>query len=101
MSKLLPLLNGDGKSTPAFHIVAPSLPNYGFSEGTKKKGFGLAQYAEICHKLMQRLGYKEYVTQGGDWGTRLSNTALDYGADRERLHDYKNDGISISTTLQG
>ena len=42
--KLLPLLArpGSGKSTPAFHIVAPSIPGYGFSEGTKKKGFGLA-----------------------------------------------------------
>ncbi|KAI9817800.1 MAG: hypothetical protein M1827_000919 [Pycnora praestabilis] len=69
VEKLLPLLSvGDGKDTPAFHIVAPSLPNFGFSEGTKKRGFGLAQYAEICHKLMQKLGYKEYVTQGGDWG---------------------------------
>ncbi|KAH8776864.1 Alpha/Beta hydrolase protein [Hyaloscypha finlandica] len=53
---------------PAFHIVAPSLPNYGFSEGPKKRGFALAQYAETCHKLMLSLGYNEYVTQGGDWG---------------------------------
>lgn len=30
------------------------------SEGTKKKGFGLAQYAEACHNLMQSLGYKKY-----------------------------------------
>ena len=35
--------------------MAPSIPNYGFSEGTKKRGFGLAQYAETCHKLMQKL----------------------------------------------
>ena len=72
MSKLLPLLNSGGKDAPAFHVVAPSLPNYGFSEGTKKKGFGLAQYAETCHKLMQKLGYKEYVTQGGDWGCMIT-----------------------------
>lgn len=49
-------------------MIAPSLPNYGFSEGPKKRGFALAQYAETCHKLMLKLGYKEYVTQGGDWG---------------------------------
>ncbi|KIW14654.1 hypothetical protein PV08_07438 [Exophiala spinifera] len=53
---------------PAFHFVAPSLPSYGFSEGVNKKGFALAQYAETCHKLMLKLGYEEYVTQGGDWG---------------------------------
>jgi pimeloyl-ACP methyl ester carboxylesterase len=52
--------------------VAPSLPNFGFSEGTKRKGFGLAKYAEVCHKLMQKLGYEKYVTQGGDWGSHIS-----------------------------
>lgn len=63
---ILPLLSQpDG---PAFHIVAPSLPNYGFSQGPTKRGFGSAQYAETCHKLMLSLGYNEYVTQGGDWG---------------------------------
>ncbi|MCJ1395409.1 hypothetical protein MMC18_008295, partial [Xylographa bjoerkii] len=72
VSKLLPLL-ADGKTDgPAFHIVAPSLPNFGFSEGVKKRGFALAQYAEICHKLMETLDYPEYVTQGGDWGSMIS-----------------------------
>lgn len=52
----------------SFHVVAPSLPNFGWSEGVKKKGFGLAQYAECCDQLMRKLGYKQYVTQGGDWG---------------------------------
>lgn len=41
-------------SGPAFHVVALSLPNYGFSEGVKKRGFGLAQYAETCHKLSNK-----------------------------------------------
>ena len=53
----------EDESMPAFHVVAPSLPNFGFSEGTKRKGFAIEQYAETCHKLMLRLGYKEYVTQ--------------------------------------
>ena len=73
--KLLPLL-ADTKNgaAPAFHIVAPSLPNFGFSEGLKKRGFGLASYAETCHKLMQKLGYQQYVTQGGDWGCMITRT---------------------------
>ena len=68
-SKLIDILNESRslESGPAFHIVAPSLPNFGFSEGVKKKGFAIAQYAETCHKLMLALGYNEYVTQGGDW----------------------------------
>ena len=67
VSKILNLLAVNGKDAPAFHVVAPSLPNFGLSEGVKKRGFGLAQYAETCHNLMQKLGYTEYVTQGGDW----------------------------------
>jgi pimeloyl-ACP methyl ester carboxylesterase len=66
VQKILPLLSSPGG--PAFHIVAPSLPNFGFSSAVKTRGFGGAQYAETCHKLMLSLGYKEYVTQGGDWG---------------------------------
>ncbi|RAL64258.1 hypothetical protein DID88_002150 [Monilinia fructigena] len=53
---------------PSFHIVAPSLPNFGFSSGVKKRGFAMAQYAETLNKLMLKLGYNEYVTQAGDWG---------------------------------
>ncbi|KAI1759506.1 alpha/beta-hydrolase [Hypoxylon sp. FL1150] len=67
--KVLPLLTAAGKDGGAsFHVVAPSLPNYGFSQVTSKRGFGLVQYAEVCHKLMGQLGYEKYVTQGGDWG---------------------------------
>lgn len=66
VEKLLPLLSAP--SGPAFHIVAPSLPNFGFSASVTTRGFAIAQYAETCHKLMLSLGYSEYVTQGGDWG---------------------------------
>jgi hypothetical protein len=66
--KILPLLTQRDGSGPVFDIVAPSLPNFGFSQGVSKRGFTLAQYAETCHKLMLKLGYTEYVTQGGDWG---------------------------------
>jgi len=56
---MLPLLKG-GDGRPAFHVVAPSLPNFGFSDGVRKKGFALPQYAETCHKLMLSLGYDKY-----------------------------------------
>ena len=72
--KILPLLTRQDSSGPAFHVVAPSLPNYGFSQGVSKRGFGAAQYAETCHKLMLQLGYEEYVTQGGDWGFWITRT---------------------------
>ncbi|KAK0488142.1 Alpha/Beta hydrolase protein [Armillaria luteobubalina] len=66
--KLLPLLTASSSEHPSFHVVALSLPGYGFSEASKKQNFRIAQYAEVAHKLMLALGYNEYVTQGGDWG---------------------------------
>ncbi|KAL8676931.1 MAG: hypothetical protein Q9224_007238, partial [Gallowayella concinna] len=74
VTKILPLLSNVKDGEPAFHIVAPSLPNFGFSQGVKKKGFSVPQYAEVCHNLMLRLGYPQYVTQGGDWGTWITRT---------------------------
>ena len=65
MVKLLPLLaKQDGGKAPAFHVVAPSLPNFGFSDGVKKRGFALKQYAETCHNLMLQLGYDQYGEPG-------------------------------------
>lgn len=67
--KLLPYLTSPTDPThPSFHVVVPSLPNFGFSGRVTKPGFGPNQYAEACHKLMLQLGYDRYVTQGGDWG---------------------------------
>ncbi|KAF2856329.1 alpha/beta-hydrolase [Plenodomus tracheiphilus IPT5] len=69
VTKLLSLLKaGEEEGKSAFHIVAPSLPNFGFSQRVTKPGFALSQYAETCHRLMLDLGYEKYVTQGGDWG---------------------------------
>lgn len=61
--KALPELNKAG-----FNVVAPSLPGYGFSSYPDKAGFKHIHHAEVMHKLMTRLGYKQYVVQGGDWG---------------------------------
>lgn len=69
VTKILPLLTKGGKDQPAFHVVAPSLINFGFSDECTKPGFHVGQHAETCHKLMQQLGYTKYVTQGGDLGS--------------------------------
>ena len=60
MSKILKPLTEGGTDFPPFHVVAPSLPNFGFSAVMRMKGFGLAQYAETCHKLMTKLGFEQY-----------------------------------------
>lgn len=65
--KLLPALHQSAKGV-SFHVVAPSLPDFAWSEGPTQTGFALREYAETCHRLMLALGYDKYVTQGGDWG---------------------------------
>ncbi|THU85245.1 alpha/beta-hydrolase [Dendrothele bispora CBS 962.96] len=80
--KILPLLvkASPSKDFPSFHVVALSLPGYGFSEAPKKPGFSPDHYAEVAHKLMIALGYDEYITQGGDWGYAITRQiALKYG----------------------
>ncbi|KAI0718270.1 alpha/beta-hydrolase [Cerioporus squamosus] len=78
--KILPLLTATSPDHPSFHVVAPSLPGFGFSGAIKKTGFKGPQYAELLNKLMISLGYSEYVYQGGDWGHILGlHTVTHYG----------------------
>ena len=76
--KILPLLIQGGKDFPAFHVVAPSLIDFGFSEVSGKAGFKVDQHAESCHKLMLKLGYNEYVVQGGDLGYGVARLMAEY-----------------------
>ncbi|CDO76878.1 hypothetical protein BN946_scf184591.g3 [Trametes cinnabarina] len=55
--KILPLLTEKSADHPSFHVVALSLPGFGFSEAPKKPGFAGRQYAEVFNKLMLSLGY--------------------------------------------
>lgn len=50
-----------------FHVVAPSIPGFGFSDTVHSESFGLRQTADMFDALMKRLGYQEYVAYGGDW----------------------------------
>ena len=57
--------------TEDFHVVAPSLPGYGFSEPTRTPGWDPARMARAFIELMARLGYDRYGAQGGDWGAQI------------------------------
>ncbi|MFI6062209.1 epoxide hydrolase family protein [Streptomyces sp. NPDC051286] len=61
-----------GRASDAFHLVLPTLPGYGFSGNPTKGGWNAARTARAFHELMLRLGYPEYVSQGGDWGAIIS-----------------------------
>ena len=70
-----PLTNPEahgGSAEDAFHVVCPSLPGYGFSDKPTKPGCGVAEIAGMWNDLMVRLGYTEYVAQGGDWGSAVT-----------------------------
>lgn len=71
-----PVAHG-GRAEDAFHIVAPSLPGYGWSGPTGDRGWDVWRIAETWAALMARLGYERYGAQGGDWGAVVShNLAL-------------------------
>jgi pimeloyl-ACP methyl ester carboxylesterase len=61
-----------GTAADAFHLVIPSLPGYGFSGKPTAPGWTPVTIAKAWAVLMQRLGYKKYVAQGGDWGNAVS-----------------------------
>jgi microsomal epoxide hydrolase len=61
-----------GKGSDAFHVIAPSIPGYGFSGPTRHQGFNTARAADVNLKLMDLLGYEHYFAQGGDWGSAIS-----------------------------
>jgi pimeloyl-ACP methyl ester carboxylesterase len=66
-----PLTNPDDPAD-AFHLVIPSLPGHGFSAKPTSTGWDPARTARAWDVLMHRLGYSEYVAQGGDWGAAVT-----------------------------
>ena len=52
----------------AFHVVCPSLPAFGLSEGA----LDVHAMAEGCAALMGRLGYTRYLVHGSDLGANLA-----------------------------
>ncbi|MFN3257601.1 MAG: epoxide hydrolase family protein [Ilumatobacter sp.] len=62
-----------GDPSDAFHVVAPSLPGYGFSAKPTETGWGVEKIGHAFSTLMARLGYDRYVAQGGDWGSAITN----------------------------
>jgi pimeloyl-ACP methyl ester carboxylesterase len=62
-----PRAHGDG-SAPAFDLVIPSLPGFGFSGPVTEPGWGSRRIAGALAELMARLGYERYGAQGGDFG---------------------------------
>lgn len=62
------LTNPPNESVPAFHVVAPSIPGFGFSPAPLHPGLGLRVAGQAFNNLMLQLNYPKYVVQGGDFG---------------------------------
>ena len=61
------LAEPEDPAQPAFHVVAPSLPGYAWSDKPKNPT-GPRGVARLYETLMGVLGYDHFIYQGGDWG---------------------------------
>lgn len=68
-----PVAHG-GNAEDAFHVVAPSLPGFGFSGKPSSTGTSVEKIGAMWGQLMSRLGYTRYVAQGGDWGSMITQS---------------------------
>lgn len=76
------LTEPSGPDQQAFHLVAPSIPGFGFSPAPSVSGVGPEIVARAYKILMTDvLGYKWFVTQGVDFGSFITRSiALQYPA---------------------
>ena len=81
------LAEPESQDLPAFHVVAPSLPGYAWSDRPVGM-WGPRRIAGLYDALMPALGYDRYLYQGGDWGCVIGGWL---GLDSKRL-----DGLHIS-----
>jgi pimeloyl-ACP methyl ester carboxylesterase len=87
---LVPLLTdpaAHGIAGPAFDVVIPSLPGYGYSERPARTGINYRYTAALWHRLMRGLGYTRYGAGGSDFGAGVATfMALDDPAPLIGLH---------------
>ena len=61
-----------GNPADAFHVVAPSVPGFGFSVPVGETGWDMPRTARAFAELMRRLGYERYGAQGSDIGAGVA-----------------------------
>ncbi|KAI0115656.1 alpha/beta-hydrolase [Nemania sp. FL0031] len=79
--------NGTASNT-TFDVVIPSLPGFGFSSPTPRKGWSGHDTARVFNTLMtQVLGYERYAVHGTDWGADVGYSMYDqFNATVRALH---------------
>lgn len=60
--------------TLPYHIVTPSIPDYGLStrSGLTETELNFYKAAEALNELMKALGFEAYIAQGGDVGSGIT-----------------------------
>lgn len=71
-----------GDSEDAFHVIAPSLPGFGFSGIPAARGYNPERIAHMLAELMERLGYETYAIAGGDWGAIINQHLANHYPER-------------------
>lgn len=66
------LADPNDADAPAFHVVVPSLPGFGYSDKPATTGWGTEKIAAAWVELMGRLGYRRFAAHGGDWGGNIT-----------------------------
>jgi len=69
---IAPLTEPTSAQDPAFHVVIPSLPGFGFSGPTHSAGWDTHRTAKALLTLMDRLGYEHFGAIGNDGGSMIS-----------------------------
>ncbi|HWC24639.1 MAG TPA: alpha/beta fold hydrolase [Flexivirga sp.] len=90
---------------PAFHVVAPSLPGFGYSDKPVTTGWATEKIAASWVELMGPLGYTNFLAQGGDWGGNITTVLAGRFPDHvlgihttfaEGLPDLTTDGLTAT-----
>ena len=87
-----------GKAEEAFHIVAPSLPGFGFSNPVTDAGWNIARTAQAYAQIMKELGYDKYGVQGSDIGAGICQQICLIDADHIIGAHTSNDPTSLALT---
>ncbi|KAF2663628.1 alpha/beta-hydrolase [Microthyrium microscopicum] len=75
------------EDSPSFHVVAPSIPGFGFSDASNQEGFGVKETADLYDKLMEKLEYRKYVVHASQSGFPIARMlAMNYPAHCVGVH---------------
>ncbi|KAK3698656.1 hypothetical protein LTR37_016885 [Vermiconidia calcicola] len=56
------------ENVQSFHVVAPSIPGFGFSDPVAETANNMQATADIFNEMMADLGYHQYICHGTEWG---------------------------------